>query len=206
MIAENIPQELLERVQNELEAGERIVWGGMPIPRFFTGASWFAVLFAIPWTGFSVFWMCMAAGFNQGGGGGGGFEILFALFGVPFVLIGLAMLLTPVWVYRAAKRTVYVLTDRRAITFEGGFRLKVRSYASKDLTRVYRVENRDGTGDVLFAQRNYRDSDGDRRVEELGFRQIDHVKEVERLVRQLAETVQPVEDQGAQAADNSMKS
>ncbi len=49
------------------------------------------VLFGVLWTGFSVFWMWGASGFGQGDRIGS----LFALFGLPFVLIGLGMLLSP---------------------------------------------------------------------------------------------------------------
>jgi hypothetical protein len=37
------------------------------------------------------------------------------LFFVPFVLIGVAMLLMPAWAYVSAKRTVYVITDQRVL-------------------------------------------------------------------------------------------
>ncbi len=88
-----IPRHFQEQVDRELEPGERVEWIEMPIPRFFTPASTAIFLFAIPWTAFAVFWICGAAGFKLPDFRQGGFE-LFPLFGVPFVLIGLAMLLS----------------------------------------------------------------------------------------------------------------
>jgi hypothetical protein len=41
--------------------------------------------------------------------------VLFPLFGVPFVLIGLGMLAAPYWMRRKAQNTVYALTDKRAL-------------------------------------------------------------------------------------------
>ena len=57
-----IPENLQERVRRELDAGESIRWMEQPIPRFFSGATIGAVLFAIPWTAFAVFWICGASG------------------------------------------------------------------------------------------------------------------------------------------------
>ena len=53
----SIPRELRSKVDSELETGERIQWIDMPIPRYFTGVATGAFLFAIPWTGFAIFWM-----------------------------------------------------------------------------------------------------------------------------------------------------
>lgn len=182
----NVPRDLRDQVDRELERGERVQWIGMPRARFFTPGSTVAFLFAIPWTAFAVFWVCAASGFkipdfSEGVG-------FFPLFGLPFVLIGLGMLSVPLWAYRKALKTVYAITDRRAITFEGGRSTTIRSYPPDKLQDVYRKERRDGSGDVVFARRAWRDSDGDRRSEELGFLRIPNPKEVEDLLDHLAES------------------
>ncbi len=89
------PRHLQEKVARELETGEKVEWIDMPVPRFFTPFSTSAFLFAIPWTAFAIFWVCGASGFkipdfSQG------FD-LFPLFGVPFILVGLGMLSSPLW-------------------------------------------------------------------------------------------------------------
>ena len=106
-----IPPELEEKVERELESGERIAWMEQPIPRYFTAMSTGAFLFAIPWTAFALFWICGASGFKLPDFSKGGFSF-FPLFGVPFVLIGLGMLSSPWWAHRKALKTVYVITDR----------------------------------------------------------------------------------------------
>lgn len=181
-----IPSILQKKVDCELESGERIEWIGMPIPRFFTPAATAAFLFAIPWTAFAIFWMCGASGFEMPDFGEGGFS-LFPLFGVPFVLIGLGMLSSPIWAFKKAFRTVYVITDRRAITIEGIWSTTIRSYPPDKLQDIYRKEKRDGSGDVIITRRAWRDSDGDRRSEELGFLRIRNPKEVEQMLKTMAE-------------------
>jgi hypothetical protein len=181
----NIPRYLQDKVERELEAGERIEWIDMPIPRFFTPASASLFLFSIPWTAFAIFWMFGASGFKIPSFKSG--FSLFPLFGIPFVLIGLGMLSSPLWAYRKALKTVYAITNKRAITFIGGRSATIRSYSPGDLQEVYRKEKRDGSGDIIFARRTWRDSDGDRRSEELGFLRIRNPKEIEQMLKKLAE-------------------
>jgi len=183
-----IPRYLQNKVDRELEAGERIQWIDMPIPRYFTPASISAFLFGIPWTAFSIFWVCGAAGFEfpdfeQG------FD-LFPLFGIPFVLVGFGMLSAPLWAYRKSLKSVYVITDRRAITFEGGWSTTIRSYLPEKLTDIYRKERNDGSGDVIISSRAWNDSEGGRQSEELGFLRIPNPKEIETMLKGLANSAE----------------
>lgn len=172
--------ELRNLVDREIEEDERILWMDGPVPHYFNAHSISASLFAIPWTAFAIFWTFGAWGQAK--------NIEFALFGVPFILIGLGMLCTPLWVYRNSLKSVYVITDQRAIIFDGGItKTTIRSYPPDQLQEVYRKEKRRGTGDVLLSSRRWRDSDGDQRMQELGFMNIANAKEVEGLVKQLAQ-------------------
>ncbi|NLZ63897.1 MAG: hypothetical protein GX902_08820 [Lentisphaerae bacterium] len=184
----SIPRELGNKVRGELESGEHILWMGQPIPRFFTAASIGSFLFAIPWTAFAVFWMWGACGGKLPDLSKGVMELLFPLFGLPFVLIGLAMLSVPLWMYRRAFRTVYVITDRRAITFEAGWNraITIRSYPPARLQNIFRREKRDGTGDVIFGQEFYSDAKGRQGSTEYGFLNIREPKTAENMLKQLA--------------------
>ena len=179
-----VPMELRERVERELEAGERVVWMERPIGRMWTTVSVAAFLFGIPWTGFAVFWMLGAAGFEWPDFREG--ESFFCLFGLPFILIGLGMLSSPLWVRRLARRTVYAITDRRAISIAGLWWTTVRSFYPAQLGEVYRRERRDGSGDVIIGQRAWRDSDGDRQTVEVGFEGVRDARGVEGRLRELA--------------------
>lgn len=183
----NIPQRLEARVNSELEPAEVIRWFEQPIPRYFTPKTKGVFLFGIPWTAFAVFWTWGAAGFKLPNFAEGirGVE-LFPLFGIPFMLIGLGMLSSPLWAYRTALKTVYVVTDRRAITFDGGRSTIIRSYSPGKLKDVYRNEKTDGTGDVILSMRTWRDSDDHQHSEELGFLRIRDPKEVEHMLKELA--------------------
>ena len=181
-----IPHDLREKVDRELDSGEHVTWLQMPVPRYFTPGSTAACLFGIPWTGFAIFWTTGAA-WGSSKVENAGFFRAFPLFGVPFILIGFGMLLSPVWAYRKALRTVYVVTNRRAITFDGLRTTTVRSYPPERLKDVYRKERKDGTGDVIIARRAWRDSEGTSQSEELGFLRIRDPKTVEAMLRKLAQ-------------------
>ena len=188
MRSHSVPTRHLQAlVDRELEPGERVVWYDMPIPRFFTPLTLGTFLFAIPWTAFAIFWVMGASGFKMPDFSEG--INFFPLFGVPFVLVGFGMLSTPFWFYRKAFRTLYVITDRRAITFIGGRSTTIRSYPPNRLQEIYRKERRDGSGDVVIALKARHDSDGDRQSEELGFLRIRNPKEVEQMLKQLAQKV-----------------
>jgi len=186
MIQTTIPRELEDKVKRELESGERVLWMEQPIPRYFTAMSTGAFLFAIPWTAFAIFWICGASGFKLPDFSKGGFSF-FPLFGVPFVLIGMGMLSAPLWAYRKAFKTVYVITDRRAITFDAGWTTTIRSYPPDRLQDIHRKEKRDGTGDVVLGQRVWSGSEGGQQAMDLGFLNIRDPKTVERMLRELAE-------------------
>ncbi len=186
-----IPPELEEKVERELESGERIAWMEQPIPRYFTAMSTGAFLFAIPWTAFALFWICGASGFKLPDFSKGGFSF-FPLFGVPFVLIGLGMLSSPWWAHRKALKTVYVITDRRAIAIDGGWTTTIRSYPPERLQNVCRKEKRDGTGDVILAERVWSGAEGRQQMQDLGFLNISDPKTVEQMLKKLAEQASQV--------------
>ena len=174
------------KLEMELRSGERMIWSAQPIPKSFQRGSWGLVLFGIPWTAFSIFWVG-AASFGTWKVGNGWFS-LFPLFGLPFVLIGIGMLTSPYWMRKKATRTLYAITDQRAIVLSQGFRgrMTIQSFAPTELQSTSREENNDGSGDIIFTTRTWRDSDGDRRTQRTGFTGVPDVKRVEELIRELA--------------------
>lgn len=177
---------LQNRVRSELKPGESIVWVGQPDPKravWFGFALWF---FFIPWTAFALFWTAGAAGFKIPTFSR--MSDLFMLFGVPFILIGLAGLSSPYYIWKKALNTVYLITDRRAISIEGWRTWTVRTYPPEKLGSIVRKERSDGSGDLILDTTWYKDSDGDSRRNEIGFYAIPDVKRVEYLLERLATT------------------
>ncbi len=185
-----LPRETAALVGAELLPGERISWVGQPIPGRFARKSIAIVLFGIPWTAFAVFWM-VGAGIgtwkSSFKGGGFGLFSLFPLFGLPFVLIGIGMLSSPYWMRRKARRTAYVITDRRALVFDAGgwSGTTIRSFEPDRLCDLRRIQNNDGSGDIIFERQWRSDNDGGRQSTDIGFLAIADVKSVEDSIRAL---------------------
>ncbi|MFH0965972.1 MAG: hypothetical protein V2A58_18385 [Planctomycetota bacterium] len=180
-----LPGRLGELVSGELAEGEHVLWLAQPDPKRYARKALPAVLFGIPWTAFAIFWMAGASGFKMPDFSKGfGF---FPLFGVPFVLIGLGMLSSPLWAMRKAKRTVYVLTDRRAILLEGGRSAKIRSFGPEQLESVERRERGDGSGDILFSGVVTFAANTQQATMPIGFLGVPNVRETERLLHEMVE-------------------
>ena len=160
----SLPPEFLTRLTREF-AGERMLWAGQPSPRasFLKGLlSWW---FAIPWTVFALAWEGIALGifFAEGAarpdGVGGVMAWVFPIFGLPFVIIGIGMLV-PFWAARKARRTVHVLTEKRLVTAVFGRELALTSLDPKRILSVAKLESPDGSGTLTLSLGNFRDSDG----------------------------------------------
>ncbi|MDR0327359.1 MAG: hypothetical protein LBI05_03585 [Planctomycetaceae bacterium] len=189
-VLHRLPTQLQDIVERELEPDETLLWIAQPHPAFFAGYSLTAFLLAIPWTLFALFWICGAAGFQIPQQIGLG--LLFPLFGVPFVLIGIALLCSPLLMRRNLKKTVYAITDRRAIIFAGGFRsTNIVSRTPSQLHKLRRKEKSNGLGDVVFDE--YAPTEHERETAQSPgwvptdtFLNISQAKEVERLLKELA--------------------
>lgn len=173
-----LPMHLKEIVEKELDSGERVQWFEQPKPNYFSSSSMGTFLFAIPWTAFAIFWIVGASQSSSA---------VFPLFGVPFVLIGIAMLSSPLWTYFKATKSVYVITNQRAIIFDGGLSFTIRSYSPDQLQNIHRREKKNGLGDIVISYETWNDSKGYSRKKELGFMNIREPKSVEKKLRLLAE-------------------
>ncbi len=173
------------RISAELDAGESVRWADQPVPTFFSITSVAPFLFAIPWTAFALFWICGASGFKMPDFSKGGFG-LFPLFGLPFVFIGIYLLTAPLRDYWRMTKTIYVVTNKRAIIIGRD----VRSFLPKQLENCVRRDRRNDRGDVLFDDLPWAVTLAERRntaVLPRGFINVRNPREVERQVRSLAQ-------------------
>ena len=183
-----IPKELRKKIDNELQSGEFIKWIGQPVPRFFPHFGIIIVFWVgIPWTSYSIYFMLLpwlqSANLKQGILP----NYLGSLFLVPFVLVGFHLLSAPIWEWQQARNTVYLITDKRAISIEGSGATTIRSFLPAQLKDIYRKERADGSGDVIIATRRWKTKDGDEINKEIGFLGIRNPQEVEKILKQLAE-------------------
>lgn len=142
----------LERViEDQLSDDEKVVWSGQPAPSRFARAMFPMFLFGLLCGGFAIFWEASAIlATSQAAGTPGWQRFFFPLFGLPFVAIGFAMFTSPLWGIRKARRTIYVVTNQRAMIITVGRQRTLRQYALRELARIDRIEQADGSGDLIF--------------------------------------------------------
>jgi len=162
---------LQQALERELRADETVQWHGWQLGR----TEWRAFgiyIFAIPWTAFALLWTTLAAGavFHMDDRGAGWLGWAFPLFGVPFIVVGLAMLAMPLIPLIQRGRVLYVVTGQRVLKLSLGHALMVTAIPADRIGLIERREQPDGTGSLKLAIKVGKDSDGDRQTEffELG--------------------------------------
>lgn len=136
-------ENLQSTLRTYLEPGEQLLWTGKPKSGvLFRASDLYAIPFSLLWCGFAIFWMMGA--WRSGGW-------LFALFGVPFVVMGL-MFVFGRFILDALRRknTIYGLTDMRVIVKSGIFTSTITSLNLKRINTVSLEEKKDGFGNVLM--------------------------------------------------------
>lgn len=185
-----LPQHFRDVVAREFQ-GEPMLWVGRPsASRTFVLAMgiW---LFAVPWTAFSLGWEYMALqAWHSGKPSSGGTQavvgIIAPLFGLPFVLVGLGMMLAPFWMWIKARKTIYVVSERRFACLTIGRSLSVKSFARGSIVRTERSERHDGSGTLKVVTGVALDGDGDRKEQTETLYGIADVRKVERLIAPFA--------------------
>ena len=178
-------QKLLER---ELRLGERVVWSQQPRPAALVRKSLTTFLFGIPFFAFAVFWTYGASGgFDHSSTRRGSWPQWFPLlWGGMFIVVGAGFQLSPLWAYWKALRTVYAITDQRAILIFAPWKRTVFSFVDQQLLEIHRVEDDSGRGDIVFHRQARSGKRGDYYYD-TGFLGIDDVREAEDKLRELYE-------------------
>lgn len=141
-------------LQSEIRSDEQLVWSDQPIPRPFSCGSIGLMVMGIPFTvvpligigALSVTAFARSPAPMLGG--------CFSLFAIPFLLAGIGMLTSPIWISLSMKNSIYAITTQRVLLVRKGFfgRRIIQSYSPEQLTRMERTERPGGTGDLIFEQ------------------------------------------------------
>ncbi len=133
----------------DLLPGERILWEGRPVRhRLLRSSDALLVPFSILWCGFAVFWEVSVLATTAADDSP---PIFFALLGIPFVLIGLYLVVGR-FVVRAiaSRRTKYVITDRRVLVIGGLSGARTMSTNLSSLPPPIVAERPDRSGSLAF--------------------------------------------------------
>lgn len=191
-----------------LDDGEEIIWQGRPDSLVvWRDLLSFQSFFGLFFTGFSVFWMAMAAAMTSGRSGPDGIMSFFPLFGLPFFLVGSYLVVGRLfWDAYARGRTWYTLTNKRAFIAREIFgNRSLKDYSFADMTMLDLQD--DTPGSIIFAEdvhtrhKRRRRSNGTyvrsgtstQRIP-IGFRRIEDARSVYRLIREHRESTADAAD------------
>jgi len=139
-----LPTDLSSAFQNEISSDERLLWSGRPSDGLrLSGQNVRLILFSLMWGGFAIFWNYGV--WTQGA------PLMFKLFGLPFLIVGLYLLVGRFF-YDAWRRsrTYYALTDKRALIAYFAFGKQVQSFPLAQLGSTMLIEHHDGKGSIIF--------------------------------------------------------
>ena len=137
----------------QLMDGEYVLWQGKPPTGIlFRQADLFMVPFSLMWGGFAIFWEVSVLGLI--GESEDPISQFMALWGVPFVLIGLYLIVGRFfWDAFVRGRTEYFLTNRRAMIATTIINRKIKSFQLGPGAEVASTQQGDGSGDITFGTR-----------------------------------------------------
>jgi hypothetical protein len=165
----DLPLHVAQAVQRETE-GLKVHWVGRPDAALAFRWATLIWLFGVPWTVFAVGWELMACAVLFSSASDRmptlmrtGFQIVFPLWGLPFIAIGLAMLAAPFWIAQTTRNQAHVVTDHKLYTIvaQRSGDLKVTWALISTIQRMERTEKPDGSGSLKIVTGRARDSDGD---------------------------------------------
>lgn len=147
-----LPPDIEARVRAALHGNERLVWAGQPIASKWARRGAAVCIVGLFFTAFSAFWMVLAIlGVPRSRDNvSDTWAWLFPAFGIPFVLIGIGLLTTPLRLAARSRKTIYAITDRRVMIVQQGKSDPILSVPFDQLKRVETRESADGTGDLIF--------------------------------------------------------
>ncbi len=154
-----------EKLERELSADESVLWMDEPAPIF--AKNLFLIIVSVAFL-FSLF---AIDSFNAWTAS------LFAIIIVAVIILGSKV---------RFKKTLYVITNKRAIIIQKAKTYTIRSYPPHLLQFIYLTEKQMGIGDLIFEENISVTPSRSRKVQQFGFLNVRKVKLVEQMLRSLA--------------------
>lgn len=138
--------------QNEiaqaLESGESLIWTGTPRKGLILRPSdAYMIPFSLLWGGFAISWETGVLHTN------GPNTAFLSVWGIPFVLVGVYLIVGRFFVDAGLRaRTLYGLTNRRAIIISGLFSRTIRSLPLRTLADISLQVRSDRSGTILLGR------------------------------------------------------
>jgi hypothetical protein len=138
-----------EIIRKDLGEGEKLLWSGRPQQGLMLrSVDWLLIPFSLMWGGFAIFWEFSVLTM--------GAEPFFAVWGVPFVVIGLYLIIGRFFVDAWQRsKTLYAVTSERIIIRSAAFGQRVKSLSLFSLPDISLIERGDGGGTIAFGPTSF---------------------------------------------------
>ena len=144
-----LPAPQTNRFRPYLFTGERLLWTGKPKQGLMlVGRDALMIPVSLVWGGFAIFWNF---GVWTMGPDGDGAPWFFRLWGLPFLVVGLYLIVGR-FIHDAAirRRLDYAVSDQRVLTLRGARNARLTAIDIDRLPRLEMTEYGDGTGTIAF--------------------------------------------------------
>jgi len=181
----------------QLDSGERLLWSGQPRGGIrLRRQDALLIPFSLLWGGFAIFWEFTAL--TATSKAPGSVALVFPLFGLPFVVVGLYLIFGRFIVdAKVRARTFDGVTNERIIIISGLFTQQTKSLQLRTLSDVSLTQRPDGSGTILFGSAPFMGGffprgswPGAGRYAPPSFDLIDRSKEVYEIIR-TAQRIKP---------------
>ena len=147
-----------EQFRDDLLKDEKILWAGQPETSvMFTGADIFLIPFSLLWGGFAIFWeLSVLFIFFSSDGSESKMPIIFPLFGIPFVIMGLYFVFGRfIYKYWKKRNTYYTVTNKRVLVLNKLFSRSLNAVNIDTIPSINKTVRSDGAGTIKFGNVNW---------------------------------------------------
>ena len=145
-----------ETFRGELLQNEKVLWSGQPDTSvIFSSSDIFQIPFSLLWGGFALFWEYSVVTQVATSPAAGFASIIFPLFGIPFVLMGLYFIFGRFFYKNfKKKRTYYAVTDKRILILTTLFGKRCNAVFINTIPAIQKSIQSNGTGSLIFGNTN----------------------------------------------------
>lgn len=136
--------DIADSIKTQLDPSELVLWAGQPKQGvMLRGSDAMMIPFSLLWGGFAFFWEWSVLHSDA--------PAFFALWGIPFVAIGIYIIVGRFFVEAWQRsKTHYAVTNERIVIVDGLYKSTVRSAQMSGLTEMSLSENANGVGTISF--------------------------------------------------------
>ena len=142
--------DLENELRQNLSSGEKLIWTGKPRTGIMLRSSdVFLIPFSLLWGGFAVFWESSVLATDE--------PFLFKLWGIPFVLTGIYMIIGRFFIdAKKRENTIYGITTDRILIKSGVFSTDINSLNIKTLSDITINQKSDNSGTITLGPTDMR--------------------------------------------------